>query len=125
MVFFEPLRGYRLVSDEVPEDDYTVPFGELRTIREGSDVTIVTWSASVPVVEEAVETLVAAGVDPHVVDLRTLVPLGRSRPGRGGGKELAAAWWYMKHRRFAVLAPKSLRCCKSRPFTRWRRQCAG
>ena len=75
VVYFEPLRGYRMVSDEVPEGDYTVPFGKLRTIREGSDITIVTWSASVPVVEEAVEQLVAKGVDPHVVDLRTLVPL--------------------------------------------------
>ena len=75
VVFFEPLRGYRLVSDDVPDGDYTVPFGKLRTIREGSDITIVTWSASVPVVEEAVETLVSDGVDPHVVDLRTLVPL--------------------------------------------------
>ncbi len=75
VLFFEPLRGYRLQSDEVPDDDYTVPFGKLRTIREGSDVTIVTWSASVPVVEAAVEELVERGINPHVIDLRTLVPL--------------------------------------------------
>ena len=75
VLFFEPLRGYRLQSDEVPDDDYTVPFGKLRTIREGSNVTIVTWSASVPVVEAAVEELVERGINPHVIDLRTLVPL--------------------------------------------------
>lgn len=75
VLFFEPLRGYRLQSDEVPDEDYTVPFGKLRTIREGSDVTIVTWSASVPVVEAAVEELVERGINPHVIDLRTLVPL--------------------------------------------------
>lgn len=78
VLFLEPLRGYRLIADEVPEDDYTIPFGKLRTIREGSDITIVTWSASVPVVEEAVEQLVADGIDPHVIDLRTIVPLDES-----------------------------------------------
>ncbi|MEM7254128.1 MAG: alpha-ketoacid dehydrogenase subunit beta [Pseudomonadota bacterium] len=75
VLYLEPLRGYRLVSDEVPDEDYTVPFGKLRTIREGTDITIVTWSASVPVVEQAVEALVADGISPHVIDLRTLVPL--------------------------------------------------
>ena len=40
VIFFEPLRGYRMVSDEVPEEDYTIPFGKLRTIREGDDVTL-------------------------------------------------------------------------------------
>ena len=75
VLFLEPLRGYRLIADEVPEGGYTIPFGLLRTIREGADITIVTWSASVPVVEEAVEQLVADGIDPHVIDLRTIVPL--------------------------------------------------
>jgi pyruvate dehydrogenase E1 component beta subunit len=75
VLFLEPLRGYRLVSDDVPDGDYTVPFGKLRTIREGSDVTLITWSASVPVVEAATERLVESGIDPHVVDLRTIVPL--------------------------------------------------
>lgn len=75
VLFLEPLRGYRLVSDDVPDEDYTIDFGKLRVMREGSDITIVTWSASVPVVEQAVEQLVAEGVDPHVVDLRTIVPL--------------------------------------------------
>jgi len=75
VLFLEPIRGYRLIADEVPEGEYTIPFGQLRTLREGTDITIVTWSASVPVVEEAVEQLVAEGIDPHVIDLRTIVPL--------------------------------------------------
>ncbi|MEM9604345.1 MAG: alpha-ketoacid dehydrogenase subunit beta [Pseudomonadota bacterium] len=75
VLFLEPLRGYRLIADEVPDGEHTVPFGELRTVREGTDVTIVTWSACVPVVEEAAEQLVAEGIDPHIVDLRTIVPL--------------------------------------------------
>ena len=75
VIFLESLRGYRTIKDEVPAGDYTVPFGKLRTVREGSDVTLVSWSVSVPVVEEAAELLAAEGIEAHVVDLRTLVPL--------------------------------------------------
>ena len=75
VIYLESLRGYRTVKDDVPEGDYTVPFGELRTVREGDDVTLVTWSASVPVVEAAAARLAEEGISSHVVDLRTLVPL--------------------------------------------------
>ena len=75
VLFLEPLRGYRMITGEVPEDDYTVPFGKLRVVREGSDVTLVAWSGSVPVAEEAAEMLAEQGVNAHVIDLRTLVPL--------------------------------------------------
>ena len=64
----------------MPDGDYTVPFGKLRNVREGDDITIVTWSASVPVVEEAAEVLAEKGISAHVVDLRTLVPLDESGP---------------------------------------------
>src|SRR6516164_2979553 len=40
VMFCEPLRGYRLIKDEVPEDEYTVPFGRLRLVRDGSDITL-------------------------------------------------------------------------------------
>ncbi len=75
VLYLEPLRGYRLITGEVPDDDYTVPFGKLRVVREGDDVTIVAWSGSVPVAEAAAEGLAERGISAHVVDLRTLVPL--------------------------------------------------
>ncbi len=75
VLFLEPLRGYRLLTGEVPDDAYTVPFGELRTVREGADVTVVAWSQSVPVAEKAADMAAEKGIDAHVVDLRTLVPL--------------------------------------------------
>lgn len=75
VLFLEPLRGYRLLTGEVPDEAYAVPFGELRTVREGGDVTVVAWSQSVPVAEKAAEMAAEKGVDAHVVDLRTLVPL--------------------------------------------------
>jgi pyruvate dehydrogenase E1 component beta subunit len=75
VLFCEPLRGYRLIKDEVPEADYTVPFGRLRVVREGSDITLVAWSAAVVVAERAAELAAEEGISCEVIDLRTLVPL--------------------------------------------------
>src|SRR5207248_2744194 len=81
-------RGYRLIKDEVPEEEYTVPFGRLRVAREGSDITLVAWSACVAVAEQAAELAAADGISCQVLDLRTLVPmdaegLGEALAGTG------------------------------------------
>ena len=75
VLFCEPLRGYRLIKDDVPDEDYTVPFGRLRVTREGSDITLVAWSAAVVVAEQAAELASREGISCQVIDLRTLVPL--------------------------------------------------
>ncbi|MBV9365901.1 MAG: alpha-ketoacid dehydrogenase subunit beta [Solirubrobacterales bacterium] len=75
VLFCEPLRGYRLIKDAVPDEDYTLPFGRLRIARPGSDVTLVAWSAAVVVAEQAAELAEQEGISCQVVDLRTLVPL--------------------------------------------------
>ena len=75
VLFLEPLRGYRLVRDEVPDDDYTVPLGQARIARPGEHVTLIAWSGLIPVVERAAETLAAEGIDAEVVDVRSIVPL--------------------------------------------------
>ena len=75
VMFLEPLRGYRLITGEVPEGDYTVPFGKLRVAREGTDVTIIAWSVSVSLAEQAADILAERSISAHVIDLRTLVPL--------------------------------------------------
>src|SRR5437588_9659557 len=75
VLFCEPLRGYRLIKDEVPDEDYTVPFGRLRVVRGGSDVTLVAWSAAVVVAEQAADLAADEGISCQVIDLRTLVPL--------------------------------------------------
>jgi pyruvate/2-oxoglutarate/acetoin dehydrogenase E1 component len=64
-------------TTEVPEGDYTVPFGEARVVREGGDLTIVTLSQMVQKATIAAEQLAAAGIEAEVIDLRTLVPLDR------------------------------------------------
>jgi 2-oxoisovalerate dehydrogenase E1 component len=54
-----------------PGDDYVVPFGEARRVREGSEVTVVTWGA---MVERCEQAAVASQVEAEVLDLRTLAP---------------------------------------------------
>ena len=65
-------------SFELPElDDHVLPIGKARIMREGSDVTIVSYSIGVGFALEAAETLSAEGIDAEVIDLRTLRPLDR------------------------------------------------
>jgi pyruvate dehydrogenase E1 component beta subunit len=75
VLFCEPLRGYRLIKDEVPEEDYTVPLGRARTVREGTDLVIVAYSAAVVIAERAAERAEQEGYSVGVLDLRSLVPL--------------------------------------------------
>ncbi|MBA2515987.1 MAG: alpha-ketoacid dehydrogenase subunit beta [Solirubrobacterales bacterium] len=75
VLFCEPLRGYRLIKDEVPGDDYTVPLGKARWARKGDDLVIVAWSAAVVIAERAAELAQAEGYSVGVLDLRSLVPL--------------------------------------------------
>jgi pyruvate dehydrogenase E1 component beta subunit len=65
-------------SFELPElDDHVLPIGKARIMREGKDVTIVSYSIGVGLALEAAETLAAEGIDAEVVDLRTLRPLDK------------------------------------------------
>ncbi|MEP1832318.1 MAG: pyruvate dehydrogenase complex E1 component subunit beta [Hyphomonas sp.] len=65
-------------SFELPElDDHVLPIGKARIVREGSDVTIVTYSIGVGLALEAAEELVGEGIDAEVIDLRTLRPLDK------------------------------------------------
>ncbi|MGH9040382.1 MAG: alpha-ketoacid dehydrogenase subunit beta [Acidimicrobiia bacterium] len=76
VMFLEPLKGYRLIKDEVPEGEHLVPLGQARVVRPGDDVTVIAWSAQVEVARKAAEVLAAEhGLSAEVLDLRTLVPL--------------------------------------------------
>jgi pyruvate dehydrogenase E1 component beta subunit len=75
VLFLEPLRGYRLVRDEVPDGEHTVPLGTARTVRQGRDVTVIAWSAMVQVADAAAEAAAGLGIGVEVLDLRSLVPL--------------------------------------------------
>jgi pyruvate dehydrogenase E1 component beta subunit len=65
-------------SFEVPDlDDYVLPIGKARIMREGADVTIVAYSIAVGLALEAAEELAGEGIDAEVIDLRTLRPLDK------------------------------------------------
>jgi 2-oxoisovalerate dehydrogenase E1 component beta subunit len=75
VLFFEHKKMYRSVRGEVPDSDYTLPLGQAKVTREGSDVTVVGYGLMAHYALEAAELLEADGVSVEVVDLRTLRPL--------------------------------------------------
>ena len=75
VIFFEPKALYRTAKGEVPEGDYAVPLGKARVVREGRDVTLLTYGAMLPVAEEAAGKAAEEGIGVAVIDLRTLWPL--------------------------------------------------
>ncbi|MEX0946050.1 MAG: alpha-ketoacid dehydrogenase subunit beta [Acidimicrobiia bacterium] len=77
VIFCEPIRLYRAVKEEVPDGWYTVPIGEARVERSGTDVTLITWGAMTNETRGAADLLATEGVEAEVIDLRSLVPLDR------------------------------------------------
>ncbi|MBW5446744.1 alpha-ketoacid dehydrogenase subunit beta [Cohnella sp. CFH 77786] len=79
VLFFENKKCYRLISDEVPEEDYVVPIGKSKVMREGSDITVIGYSMPLHFAMQAAEELSREeGVEAHILDLRSLQPLDRS-----------------------------------------------
>src|SRR5215203_2676372 len=74
VLYFEHKHLYRRIKDEVPDDRYTVPFGEARTHREGDDISLITWAAMVYTADEAAQKLEGEGISVEILDLRTLAP---------------------------------------------------
>jgi pyruvate dehydrogenase E1 component beta subunit len=77
VMVFEPKKIYRAFREDVPEESYETPIGEAAIRREGEDVSIFTWGAVTRPTLEAAEAVAEDGIDPEVVDLRTLSPMDR------------------------------------------------
>ena len=73
--FFEAIKLYRSVKEEVPQGHYTVPLGKARVVTQGDDVTVICYGGMVEVATKAADAARAHGIGVEVVDLRTLVPL--------------------------------------------------
>jgi pyruvate/2-oxoglutarate/acetoin dehydrogenase E1 component/TPP-dependent pyruvate/acetoin dehydrogenase alpha subunit len=80
-IVIEVLNAYR-VKEKLPDNvgDFTVPLGEPEVLREGRDVTVVTYGACCRIALDAAELLAGVGIEIEVVDVQTLLPF--DRPGR-------------------------------------------
>ncbi len=76
VLFFEHKYLYRRIRDEMPAGDHVVPIGKARTAREGSEVSVITYAATVWKSLEAAEQLEREdGLSVEVIDLRSLAPM--------------------------------------------------
>src|ERR687888_371903 len=76
VMFIENLALYN-TKGEVPEGDYTVPIGEARVAKEGTDITLVAYSRMAVVALDVARRLEEEGIQAEVIDLRSLRPLDR------------------------------------------------
>jgi len=77
VLFLEPMKLYRAGRKEVPEGYYKVPIGKAAIVKEGTDITILSYGAMMPIVLKAAEKAEKDGIRSEVIDLRTLFPLDR------------------------------------------------
>lgn len=76
VIFMEPKRSYRAFREEVPDEPETMPLGEAQVVKEGTDLTVVSFGAMMRPTLQAVEEVEAArGVRLEVIDLLTISPL--------------------------------------------------
>jgi pyruvate dehydrogenase E1 component beta subunit len=78
VVFLENELLYGRSFDMPAVDDYVLPIGKARIMRQGSDVTIISYSIGVGLALEAAEALSGEGIDAEVIDLRTIRPLDKA-----------------------------------------------
>jgi 2-oxoisovalerate dehydrogenase E1 component beta subunit len=121
VVFLEPTRLYRAAREEVDDDGAALPLDRCFVLREGSDITFVTWGATTKETLAAADTLAGEGISVEVIDIATLKPLDSdsvlssvSKTGRcviiheapltgGFGAEIAAR--IAEHGLVSLLAP--------------------
>jgi len=75
VIYFEPKRIYRQYKEDVPDDGEALPLDVCFVLRDGTDVTLVTWGAQVKETLEAADALEAEGISAEVIDVATLKPL--------------------------------------------------
>jgi pyruvate dehydrogenase E1 component beta subunit len=74
VIFMESEQMYGL-KGEVPEGEYIIPIGKANVVKEGNDITLVTFGKMMRVVEQALPELENAGISVELIDLRTVRPI--------------------------------------------------
>ena len=73
VIFYEPMRIYRAIKQDIPEEEYFVPLGKANIIQPGDQVTLIAWGAMVKTCQEAIEKL-NGKYSVELIDLRTISP---------------------------------------------------
>lgn len=71
VIFYEPMRYYRSIKEEVPDEEYTIPLGKANVVQEGSDLTVVSYGAAL---RDSVKALASSKHSAEIIDLRTVIP---------------------------------------------------
>lgn len=72
VIFMEPMRIYRAIKEEVPEEEYTVPLGKANIEEQGSDLTVISYGSMLKYTKEALEK---SDYSAEIIDVRTIVPM--------------------------------------------------
>ncbi|KTC98017.1 alpha-ketoacid dehydrogenase subunit beta [Legionella erythra] len=75
VIFLEPKRIYRLVKQPVEDNGEALPLGQCFTLKEGEDVTLISWGASIHETQQAAAQLAEEGISCEVIDVATIKPL--------------------------------------------------
>lgn len=75
VIYLEPSRIYRLVKQNVLDNGIALPLDRCFVLREGSDVTLVSWGAMLQETQQAARTLAQEGIEAEVIDVATLKPI--------------------------------------------------
>ena len=73
VIFYEPMRIYRAIKQDIPEEEYFVPLGKANVVQEGDDLTLIAWGAMLKTCQEAIEKL-NGKYSVELIDLRTINP---------------------------------------------------
>ena len=77
VIFYEPMRIYRAIKQNIPEEEYIVPIGKANIVREGKDLTLISWGSMLKTSIEAAEKL-GEKYSIEIIDLRTISPFDES-----------------------------------------------
>ena len=73
VIFYEPMRIYRAIKQDIPEEEYFVPIGKANVVQEGDDLTLIAWGAMLKTCQEAIAKL-NNKYSVELIDLRTINP---------------------------------------------------
>ena len=73
VIFYEPMRIYRAIKQDIPEEEYFVPLGKANVLQHGDDLTLIAWGAMIKTCQDAIEKL-NGKYSVELIDLRTINP---------------------------------------------------